>query len=154
MTTAELLLNLDAVRRRGAGRWSARCPAHSDNSPSLSIREGDRGILLKCWAGCTLEEITAELGLRVTDLFFDAGLSDSTERRLAMQRRAQERAAKDAAYQAEGRQLDLQRDAEAVIRTAQGIDISNWSDEQLDAGLNRLADAYAACPRGEPEYEW
>ena len=37
------------------GTWTgyramARCPAHGDNDPSLSIRQGDRGILVTCFA--------------------------------------------------------------------------------------------------------
>lgn len=44
------------VQRLG-GRWSGdtaicRCPAHDDRTPSLSIRQGDRGILVTCHAGC------------------------------------------------------------------------------------------------------
>ena len=155
MTAAELLPSLDAVRGRGPGRWSARCPAHSDKSPSLTLREGDRGLLVKCWAGCTLDAITAKLGIRVMDLFYDAGLPESEDRRLARQQREQERAAQTAAYEKRGRQIDLRRDAEAVIRAAHGIDLSTWSDEQLDAALNRLADAYAIVrPTGDPDDEW
>lgn len=56
----------------GQGRWVARCPAHKDERPSLSISHGTNGILLKCFAGCSLESITASLGIRVSDLFHDA----------------------------------------------------------------------------------
>lgn len=39
------------------GKWSGstamcRCPTHADRTPSLSIRQGDRGILVTCHAGC------------------------------------------------------------------------------------------------------
>src|SRR5215831_15015167 len=150
MTAAELIGLLDGVRSRGPHKWSARCPAHADKSPSLSISEGTKGMLLKCWAGCSLKEITGNLGIRISDLFFDFGIPDSTERRHAKHQRAQQRAEQAAAYEAKGRQLDLQRDAEAVIRAACDMDISRWTDEQLDSVLNRLADAYAiVCPTGE-----
>lgn len=46
-----------------------RCPAHEDNSPSLSVSEGRKGILLKCHAGCTLDDITAALEIKPADLF-------------------------------------------------------------------------------------
>ena len=71
MTATELLSRLDGVRSRGTGKWSARCIAHQDKNPSLSISEGERGLLVKCWGGCTLDEITAALGIEIKDLFFD-----------------------------------------------------------------------------------
>jgi hypothetical protein len=52
--------------RRG---WVACCPAHDDHSPSLSVAVGDNGrVLLKCWAGCTFQEIVAALGFEPSDL--------------------------------------------------------------------------------------
>jgi len=65
-----LLDRLDAVRQRGDGRWSARCPAHGDTSPSLSIRElPDGRILIYCFAGCDIQAVTAALGIELSDLF-------------------------------------------------------------------------------------
>jgi putative DNA primase/helicase len=64
-----VLLALKNVRGRG-GAWTARCPAHEDRSPSLSIKEGHGGrVLLRCHAGCTTEAIVAALGLTMADLF-------------------------------------------------------------------------------------
>ncbi len=34
-----------------------RCPAHADRTPSLSIRQGDRGILVTCHAGCEAADV-------------------------------------------------------------------------------------------------
>ena len=69
MTTSELAAKFDA-RKCGAG-WKAKCPAHTDRHPSLSITEGeDGGIRLKCFsAGCTTEAIVAAVGLTMADLF-------------------------------------------------------------------------------------
>lgn len=39
----------------------ARCPAHADREPSLSLRQGDRGILVHCFAGCSNEDVLREL---------------------------------------------------------------------------------------------
>jgi len=48
----------------------ARCPAHDDRSPSLSIRETNDGtILLKCFAGCGAADVVAAVGLTLADLF-------------------------------------------------------------------------------------
>ena len=37
------------------------CPAHQDRTPSLSIRQGDRGILVTCHAGCDSTTVLREL---------------------------------------------------------------------------------------------
>ena len=56
--------------RQTASGWSARCPAHDDRNPSLSIGEGDGGTaLLKCHAGCPTEQVAESLGLKTSDLF-------------------------------------------------------------------------------------
>lgn len=69
MTTNDLLHRLHGVRP-SRGAWIARCPAHDDRSPSLSVKEGRDGrILVRCWAGCDLEHICSALGIRVPDLF-------------------------------------------------------------------------------------
>jgi hypothetical protein len=55
--------------------YEAHCPAHHDEHKSLSISEGDDGkVLLKCHAGagCSFEQIVAELGLDQRDLFAEA----------------------------------------------------------------------------------
>ena len=69
MQPVELLLSkLPDANPNGNG-WSARCPAHEDRRPSLSIAEGDDGrALVRCHAGCTVDEICAAVGLRVADL--------------------------------------------------------------------------------------
>ena len=38
-----------------------RCPAHADTTPSLSLRQGDHGILVTCFAGCEREDVLREL---------------------------------------------------------------------------------------------
>lgn len=68
-----ILSHLEGVRRQGRG-YVARCPAHADKSPSLSLREGDDGrTLVHCHAGCTAEEIMGAIGMRLTDLFPGSG---------------------------------------------------------------------------------
>ena len=52
-----MLSRLDGVRRVGSG-WLARCPAHPDREPSLSVGEGEGGrLLLHCFAGCAYQDI-------------------------------------------------------------------------------------------------
>ena len=71
MTPAQkLLARLDDAREVGPGRWVARCPAHDDRSPSLSVRETDDGtLLIKCWAGCGAADVVQAAGLELRDLF-------------------------------------------------------------------------------------
>src|SRR5215472_13401072 len=65
---AYLVLRLDA-KRSGRG-WIAKCPAHDDRKPSLSISEGNDGrVLLKCLAGCDTHDVLAALGMTWRDLF-------------------------------------------------------------------------------------
>lgn len=43
--------------RRSGASWMARCPAHDDANPSLSIREADGKVLLHCHAGCSQADV-------------------------------------------------------------------------------------------------
>lgn len=38
-----------------------RCPAHDDSEPSLSLRQGDKSILVTCFAGCSPQDVLREL---------------------------------------------------------------------------------------------
>jgi len=69
-TLKNVLERLSGVSVNG-DPWKALCPAHSDKRPSLSIKNGTKGILIKCWAGCALEDIVAAIGISTSDLFFE-----------------------------------------------------------------------------------
>jgi hypothetical protein len=72
VSAAALLDRLQGVRQTGPGRWLAKCPAHEDRSPSLSLRELDDGIVLvKCFAGCGAADVVGAVGLGLSDLFPD-----------------------------------------------------------------------------------
>lgn len=74
MSVDAVLHKLDKVKRTAQGKWIARCPAHDDKGPSLSIREKEDGkILLWCFAGCSAQEVADAAGIKMTDLFPDAG---------------------------------------------------------------------------------
>ncbi len=77
-----ILQRLDAVRANSSGH-TARCPAHDDRHNSLSVAEGEDGrVLLKCFAGCTVDAILAPIGLHPRDLFspHTGGRGDDTPR--------------------------------------------------------------------------
>lgn len=70
MAAVERVLSaLEGVRKGDDGNWTALCPAHEDREQSLSVRQGRKGALVKCFAGCEFEQIAAALGLELTDLF-------------------------------------------------------------------------------------
>lgn len=71
MTTSEFATHIHGVRRSSDG-FVGRCPGHDDQHQSLSFKDGDKGLVVKCHAGCTVKDITAALGLPLKDLFADS----------------------------------------------------------------------------------
>lgn len=65
----ELVLpRLSGIKKLADG-YSARCPAHDDSSPSLSVKAGrDQPVVLYCHAGCDQDKILTELGLTFADI--------------------------------------------------------------------------------------
>jgi putative DNA primase/helicase len=62
----------DALEQHGC--WSRdgktwTCPAHEDGHPSLSVSEGQEGVVMYCQAGCDTGQVLAELDLTFADLF-------------------------------------------------------------------------------------
>jgi hypothetical protein len=52
-------------KRLSNGTWSACCPAHDDQNPSLAVTIGRRGqLLLHCFAGCAFNDVRAAFGLQ------------------------------------------------------------------------------------------
>lgn len=71
MNASELVGRLDGVQGRGP-YWRAICPSHQSKhrTRSLAVREADDGrILVHCFAGCGIEEITGALGIDLVDLY-------------------------------------------------------------------------------------
>jgi len=76
-----LLSHLTGVKETGAGRYLACCPAHLDKNPSLAVREKDDGrILVKCFAGCSVEEVLDAVGLEFDALFPKRAIGDHIPR--------------------------------------------------------------------------
>lgn len=70
MKAAEFAKLVERPKRRADGKWwDARCPKHDDKRASLSFTDGDRGLVVKCHAGCSTEAIAAALGLEMAALF-------------------------------------------------------------------------------------
>lgn len=70
MTAPEFARLLNA-RKIGREKWIARCPAHPDKHPSLTITEGRVCVLVKCQSHrCDLKDILAAVGVK--NLLHDA----------------------------------------------------------------------------------
>lgn len=70
MNAQEFGAQIHGTRRSGSG-YVGQCPAHDDRRASLSWQDGDKGIIAKCHAGCTIEAITGAMGLMPASLFFE-----------------------------------------------------------------------------------
>jgi hypothetical protein len=140
MTLDDLLSRLDNVTPRGS-RYMATCKAHPDRSPSLQVTPGDKGVLLKCWAGCSLIDICKSLGIEQRDLFLDALDANPSRRRAAAQQRDRQRKQREQHADQQGTLIDALREADYFVQSRRGIDISTWIHERLNDELNSLADA-------------
>jgi len=76
LTASQIARSLHGVK--AGKRFMCRCPVsrmhqHGDRKRSLSVRESEDGwVCLKCFAGCTRDEILAAMGLKVRDLALGA----------------------------------------------------------------------------------
>lgn len=72
MSTQAILDKLGKVRG-SKGKYRAQCPSHGSTGLTLSITECDDGTtLLKCFAGCSAEDVLAAVGLPVSVMFNDS----------------------------------------------------------------------------------
>lgn len=137
----ELILpRLQGVRSHGKG-WLAKCPAHSDNKPSLSIGTGDKGqALLHCFAGCHAVDVLAAIGLELRDLYprepLDASPMARLERREVWQAANVVAAASVLATEARVVEIAAQCVAEGEALFAEDID-------RLHTAVARIEDAHS-----------
>lgn len=69
MTPVELVLSRLPDSTKCGNGWKARCPAHDDRNPSLSVWEYDDGSAgVNCYAGCEREAVLSRMGLISKDL--------------------------------------------------------------------------------------
>ncbi len=67
----EFLLLIKGVKAGKDGQYMALCPGHDDKNRSLSVKQADNKILLKCFAGCDTKDILKPLNLEAKDLFLN-----------------------------------------------------------------------------------
>jgi hypothetical protein len=69
MRAIDLVAMFDGIKETGPNKWVARCPAHSDRTPSLSIARADDRWLIHCFGGCYPIDVVRAVGLELADLF-------------------------------------------------------------------------------------
>lgn len=136
---------LEGVRARGANKWSARCPAHNDTSPSLSVAEAGEKILIHCFSGCAPLSIMEAVGLTMGDLFIDSLLSQG--QRLTPKRQKLDLVA--VAHRFELAALDRRLRADEVLKAVAGFSGDGIEDQERDRLMNVVARAYADRDRAE-----
>ena len=69
MDTIDIVKHFNKPKRLGPGQWQVCCPAHDDQTQSLTITEAEDKTLMHCHAGCSNEEILDRVGLKMRDLY-------------------------------------------------------------------------------------
>jgi hypothetical protein len=132
-----LLQRLDGVRETGPGRYLARCSAHKDRSPSLSIRRLDDGrILVHCFANCPTSEVLGAVGLDFDALYPERALGHYLPRQ------------RQPFYAIDALRATAQEAQIASIVAARivgGYDVSSDEFDRLWLAAKRLANASLAC---------
>lgn len=136
-----LLARLDRVKQTGPGKWIARCPAHEDRTPSLSIREcGDGTILLHDFSGCGAADILGAVGLELRDLFPER-LKPRTPEERAAYRADFKRLSWAAALRVLDREAMVVETAAGMLR--QGVALTTEDDDRLTLAAQRIHGARA-----------
>jgi putative DNA primase/helicase len=138
---SRFLDKLEGVKKQGGG-FIARCPAHDDRRQSLSVREGEKGIVFHCHAGCESFAVCAALGLKLSDLFAKPASKHQFSRKIV--------ATYD--YHDKGGKLIYQvvrfEPKDFRQRRPDGAGGWIWNLEGVDRVLYRLPELLAADPRG------
>lgn len=136
-----LLTRLERVKQTARGQWIARCPAHQDNAPSLSVKQCDDGtILLHDFAGCSPSDVLAAVGLTLADLFPERLKPRTPEERRAA-REAFKRDSWRAALGVLSREATVVGCAAGMLR--QGHALTTDDDARLTLAMQRIEDARA-----------
>jgi hypothetical protein len=64
MTGAEKIAAALGGACRSGEWWRCRCPVHSSRGPTLALRNGKCGLIVKCFGGCDARDVLAEIRCR------------------------------------------------------------------------------------------
>ena len=71
ITLQELSERFAGVSWRGKDSFQCRCPCHDDKQASLTVSNGEKGLVLYCHSGCITENIVQAVGLSFSDIMPD-----------------------------------------------------------------------------------
>jgi hypothetical protein len=63
VSAGEVAHVLGGASRSGAW-WRCRCQVHCSRGATLALRDGERGLIVKCWAGCDRERLALAARVR------------------------------------------------------------------------------------------
>lgn len=69
MTIQEVLSYFNKVKQLKSNSYQCQCPCHNDKTASLTISYENNRILMHCHAGCNINDILLQTGLRMSDLY-------------------------------------------------------------------------------------
>ncbi len=132
---------LPEVHWSGPDKLRSRCPACGRKS--FSAKETDRGVLVHCFAGCTIQEICAALDMAVSELFNDARpprqRTNGQPAPCVLPRNSQEATAR--LLRDYGQKLMTIADiyelhSSKILEQARDLQIDEWTPEELDRALS------------------
>jgi hypothetical protein len=143
MIAAEALLPLlDGVKTTHTG-WVARCPAHQDDSPSLTIRQADDRVLIHCFSGCEPAEICRALGLKLRHLFDGNGKDFRPDPVVTRRRRINHDFEKWRSDEILKTALELRTRDNWLLAIAAGVDLGLLTADEADHWRGIQFDGYS-----------
>jgi hypothetical protein len=146
MATAETIATVLGGRKTGGG-WMARCPAHDDREPSLSIHEADDGkVLVRCHAGCAQEMVIA--ALRTCGLWHESssGSRSHSQSKLVARATSKQSAGEDATLN-RCRAIALWNEAIPIAATIAAKYLASRRINDLAAGIDgKVLRFHPSCP--------
>ena len=128
---------------RGPDAAMILCKAHGERrKPALSVRPGDEGILVFCFAGSSLQQVCRAFSVEVCQLFYDYGHSRHRGQRPTLRPTYRLRSWKERAADLQDEAMDHWLRAERILAAAKNQDVSNWTELQSDIAMTLLGVAY------------
>ncbi len=139
MTAEAISAALGHAHRSGAG-WRCRCPVHGSHGATLALRDGDRALIVNCFAGCDPRDVLAELRrLGLLDDGAEAPARAPDRAEIERRRAAEERDRQ--------RRIALARDIIAASLPANGTPVERYLRTR---GITIVPPAIRYVPMGDP----